>query len=66
MTGVRTPVPSLCMCEFMMALPSRLPTKKKSVCLTRAILHMLRQLKVVIFLLKNINYLLKNYIFNIK
>ena len=28
MIGVRTPVPPLCMCEFMMALSSRLSTKK--------------------------------------
>lgn len=36
------------------------------ICLICAILHMLNLLKVVIFLLKNINYLLKIYIFNIK
>jgi len=29
MTGVRTPVPPLCVCEFMMVLSSRLSTKKK-------------------------------------
>jgi len=29
MTGVRTPVPPLCVCEFMMVLSSRLSKKKK-------------------------------------
>jgi len=28
MTGVRTPVPPLCVCEFISVLPSRLSTKK--------------------------------------
>jgi len=32
MTEVRTPVPSLCVCEFMMVLPSLLPTKKMVRC----------------------------------
>ena len=37
------------------------------VCLTCAILHMLKQLKVkTFFIIKNNNYLLKRYIFNIK
>jgi len=29
MTRVQTPVPPLCMCEFMMTLSSRLSTQKK-------------------------------------
>jgi len=30
MSGVRTSVPPFCVCEFMMALPYRLSTKKKT------------------------------------
>jgi len=30
MTWVRTPVPPLCVCEFMMAMSSRLSTKNKN------------------------------------